>query len=209
MGEGRIRVLVVDDHPVVRTGVRTLIDGEPDMCVVGEAADQAEALAAFAALEVDVTLIDLRLAEGSGVDIVAQLHSRSPQARVVMFSSYAREQEIYAALKAGVFSYVRKAAPPGELLRAIRAAHEGRRYIAPEIAARIVDHMEQDDLSPREREVVQLMFEGHSNREMASKLGISEHTVNVHVHNVMEKLGASRRTEAIAAALRKGIISFE
>ncbi len=205
----RIQILVVDDHPVVRTGLKALIDSEPDMHVVGEAAGQEEALAVFGTLKVDVILMDLRLPDGSGVDAVARLHAQSPGVRVVMFSSYTKEDEVYTALKTGVCSYVRKGAPASELLQAIRAAHAGKRYIAPEIAEHLVDHVDHDDLSPREREVLQHLFDGRSNREIASTLGISEHTVNIHVRNVMAKLGASRRTEAIATALRKGIIRVD
>jgi two-component system, NarL family, response regulator len=202
-----IRVLVVDDHPVVRAGLRTWIDGQTDMHVVGEAADPEEALSAHAALDVDVTLLDLHLP--SGIDVAARLHKRSSDARVIMFSSRTREDEICAAFKVGVRSYIRKGAPASELLQAIRTVHAGRRYIAPELAQHLADHLAEDELSVREREVLQLMFDGRSNREMATALGISEHTINVHVRNVMSKLGASRRTEAIAAALRKGIIGVD
>ncbi len=209
MRQERVRVFVVDDHPVVRAGLRALIDSEPDMRVVGEAAGEEETLKAFPELTPDVTVMDLRLPDGSGVDTAARLQARWPPARVVMFSSYAREDEIYAALKLGVCSYIRKGAPASELLQAIRTAHAGRRYISPEIGQQVVEHMTQHDLSAREREVLQLMFEGRSNKEMATALELSEHTVNLHVRNVMGKLGAGRRTEAIATALRKGILRVD
>jgi len=209
MSTQAIRVLVVDDHPVVRTGLKALIDSEPDMRVVGEAAGQEEALEAFDALEVDVTLMDLRLPDGSGVDVVNRMQSRSPGARVIMFSSYTKEEEICAALKTGARSYIRKGAPAAELLQAIRVVHAGRRYIPAELAQHLADHVAEEELSVREREVLRLMFDGHSNRQMAAMLGLSGHTVNIHVRNVMGKLGASRRTEAIAAALRKGIIRVD
>ncbi len=205
----RIRLLVVDDHPVVRTGLKTLLDGEADMQVVGEAEDADTALAAFTSLHPDVTLMDLRLTDASGLDVASRLYAQAPEARIVVFSSFTREQDIYAALRLGVCSYVHKNAPPAELLRAIRAAHAGKRYISPEIGKQVVDHIAQDDLSAREQEVLQLMFEGRSNKEIALALGISEHTVNIHTRNVMGKLGANRRTEAIATALRKGIIRVD
>jgi DNA-binding NarL/FixJ family response regulator len=209
MSEERIRVLVVDDHQVVRAGLKALINSEPDMNVAGEAANEEEALKTFAVVKPDVTLMDLRLPDASGIDVAARLQSAAPGARIIMFSSYNREEEIYGALKTGVCSYIRKGAPASELLQAIRAAHAGKRYISPEIGQQVVDHLTQDDLSAREREVLQLMFEGRSNKEIAASLGISDHTVNIHTRNVMGKLGASRRTEAIATALRKGIIRVD
>jgi DNA-binding NarL/FixJ family response regulator len=204
-----IRLLVVDDHPVVRAGLKALIDSETDMRVAGEAGSEEEALRVFAELKPDVTLMDLRLPDASGVDVAARLHSRWPEARIIMFSSYTREEDIYAALKSGVCSYIRKGAAASELLQAIRVAHAGKRYISPDIGQQVVDHLAQDDLSAREREVLQLMFEGRSNKEIASALGISEHTVNIHTRNVMGKLGANRRTEAIATALKRGIINVD
>lgn len=204
-----IRILVVDDHLVVRAGLKALLDSEPDMRVVGEAADEAEAVAAFTALAPHVTVMDLRLTQSSGLDVAARLFALDPAARVIVFSSYTREQDIYAAMKTGICSYVRKGGSASELLQAIRAAHAGKRYISPEIGEQVVGHIAQDDLSVREREVLQLMFEGRSNREIATRLGISEHTVNIHTRNVMGKLGASRRTEAIATALRKGILRID
>jgi len=205
----KIRVLVVDDHVVVRAGLKALLDSEADMRVVGEAANEDEALKVFATLEPDVTVMDLRLPNSSGLDVVNRLHQKWPNAHIVMFSSFTREEDIYSALKTGVCSYIRKGAPASELLQAIRAAATGKRYISSDIGQQLVDHLAQDDLSAREREVLQLMFDGRSNREIATALGISEHTVNIHTRNVMGKLGATRRTEAIATALRKGIIRID
>jgi two-component system, NarL family, response regulator len=202
----RIRVLVVDDHAVVRAGLMALLDSEPDMRVVGVAANAAEASSAFASLKPDVTLMDLRLPNVSGIEVMAHLQAQSPGARVIMFTSYTKEEEIHEALKKGVWSYILKGAPASELLEAIRVVHSGRRYISPQIGAQVVDHLSQDDLSAREREVLQQMFEGRSNKEIGVALDISEHTVNAHVRNIMGKLGASRRTEAIATALKRGIL---
>jgi len=205
----QIRVLVVDDHPVVRAGLATLLDGEPDMRVVGKASNAEEAVERFAALRPQVTLMDLRLSSTSGIELTARLRSLWPGARVIMFTSYNREEEVYAALRAGVLSYVRKGAPASDLLEAIRAVNAGRRWIAPEVGAQVAEHLSCDDLSQRERQVLERMFEGGSNREIGRSLEISEHTVNIHVRNVMSKLGAHRRTEAIAIALRKGLLRID
>jgi two-component system NarL family response regulator len=205
-----IRVMVVDDHPVVRAGLKALIDSEADMRVAGEAGSGDEALQTFASVKPDVTLMDLRLPNVSGIDVAAHIQSQSPGARIIMFTSYTREEEIYEALTTGgVWSYIRKGASAAELLTAIRTVHSGKRYISPDIGRHVVEHVSQDDLSGREREVLQQMFEGKSNREIGTVLSISEHTVNIHVRNVMAKLGANRRTEAIANAIRKGIIRVD
>ena len=204
-----IRVLVVDDHPVVRASLATLLDGEPDMRVVGAACDAEEALEKFAALQPQVTLMDLRLSSASGIELTERLRSVWPDARVIMFTSYHKEEEVCAALRAGVFSYIRKGAPAADLLEAIRAVNAGQRWIAPEVGAQVAEHLSGDDLSEREREVLEHIFEGGSNREIGRSLEISEHTVNIHVRNVMSKLGAHRRTEAIAIALRKGLLRVD
>jgi two-component system NarL family response regulator len=141
--------------------------------------------------------------------VVSRLRAARPDVRVIMFSSYAREDEIHAALQVGAVSYIRKRAPPGELLRAIRVVHGGQRYVPPEVEGQLAGRVRHDDLSAREREVVQLMFEGRSNKEIGERLEISLHTVHIHVRHIMDKLGANRRTEAVANALKKGILKVD
>ena len=179
------------------------------MLVVGQAADGDEALVVFARERPDVTLMDLRLPGLSGIDLAARLQADRPGAPIIMFTSYAREEEIYEALKAGACSYIRKGAAHSELLQAIRAAHSGQRYVSPEIGVRLAGHVAHSELTAREREVLQHMFEGSSNKQIAAVLEISEHTVNIHVRNIFGKLGASGRTEAVTLALRKGLLHLD
>ncbi len=204
-----IRVVVVDDHPVVREGLAAIIGTQADMRVVGEAASGDEALAVFAAQRPDVTLMDLRLPGTSGIDVATRLQAQWPGTRIIMFTSYAREEEIYEAVKRGAWSYIRKGAARSELLQAIRAVHSGQRCIPPEIGRQLADHVSHNELSPREREVLRHMFEGLSNKEIAGRLQLSEHTVNIHVKNVLGKLGVGGRTEAVTVALRKGILHID
>lgn len=205
-----VRLLVVDDHPVVREGLLAILATQSDMRVVAEAASAEEALALSVAPPPQVAVLDLRLPGISGIQLVTLLRSRWPEIRTVMFTSYCLEEEVYAALEAGAWAYVRKGAVRAELLQAIRSVHSGRRHIPPEIAAKLAEHIAGGGgLSAREREVLEYVRDGRTNKDVADILGISEHTVNLHVKSILSKLGASTRTEAVMLALRKGILPID
>jgi DNA-binding NarL/FixJ family response regulator len=204
-----IHILLVDDHPVVRQGLAAIIGTQKDMMVVGEAESGEEAIAIFAAKKPDVTLMDLRLPDMSGIDVAGRLHATWPQARIMMFTSFAREEEIHDALKAGALSYIRKGALPSELLEAVRVVHAGKRHVSPEMARHLAAHVAHCDLTPREHEVLQQILEGKSNKEIAGALGISEQTVPVHVKNLLNKLGVGSRTEAVTQGLRRGLLHLD
>lgn len=204
----RIRVLSVDDHPLLREGIGALVSAQPDMEMVGQAATGAEGLAEFRARKPDVTLLDLRLPDMSGVEVLRAIRAESTEARVVILTTFEGDVEIQRALEAGARGYLLKTMPPGELLDAIRQVHAGRKRIPPAVAAQLAEHMSDEALTPREIEVLRHVAEGNRNKDIAERLFISEETVKVHVKHVMEKLGASDRTGAVAIAIKRGIIEL-
>jgi len=205
-----VRLLVVDDHPVVREGLLAILATQSDMRVVGEAASAEEALGLSLPEPPQVAVLDLRLPGISGIQLLSQLRARWPDIRTVMFTSYSLEEEVYAALEAGAWAYVRKGAARAELLQAIRTVHSGQRHIPPEIAARLAEHVARGGgLSVREREVLGYVRDGRTNKDIACILGISENTVNLHVKSILSKLGVGSRTEAVTVALRKGILPLD
>jgi DNA-binding NarL/FixJ family response regulator len=202
----KIRVLGVDDHPLVREGLAALINAQTDMCVVGQGSTGHEAIKLFRELQPDVALMDVRLPDMSGIDAMITILSGSPQARVIMVTSSEGDVEMERALEGGAKGYILKSMPPREVLEAIRKVHAGKKAIPPEIAAQLADHMSDETLTAREIEILQLVAEGNRNRDVADRLFISEGTVKVHMQHIMDKLGASDRTQAITIAVRRGII---
>jgi DNA-binding NarL/FixJ family response regulator len=202
----KIRVLSIDDHPLVREGLAALINAQTDMCVVGQGATGREAIKLFHELQPDVALMDVRLPDMSGIDAMITILSGSPQARVIMVTSSEGDVEMERALAGGAKGYILKSMPPREVLEAIRKVHAGKKAIPPEIAAQLADHMSDETLTTREIEVLQQVAEGNRNRDIADRLFISEGTVKVHLQHIMDKLGASDRTQAITIAVRRGII---
>jgi len=202
----RIRVLSVDDHPLLREGVAAIINSQPDMVLVASACTGAEGVEKFQQLRPDVILMDLRLPDLSGIDAMISIRAECPDARVIVLTTFEGDMEIQRALKAGARGYLLKSMPPELMLDTIRSVHAGKKRIPAELAAQIAEHMSDDSLSDREMDVLRHVAEGNRNRDIAGRLFISEETVKVHLKHIMEKLGANDRTQAVAIAVRRGII---
>ena len=203
-----IRVFSVDDHPLLREGIAALVNNQPDMVLAGEAATGADAIQRFKEHVPDVTLLDLRLPDMSGIDVLIAIRSEFPEARLVMLTTFEGDVEVQRALQAGARGYLLKNMPPSELLDVIRQVHAGKKRIPPEIASQLLEHMSDEGLTEREVEVLREVAGGNRNREIAERLFISEETVKVHIKHIMEKLGAADRTQAVAIGVRRGIIQL-
>jgi DNA-binding NarL/FixJ family response regulator len=204
-----IRVLVADDHFVVRMGLRAVIDLEPDMDVVAEAGTGQQAVQLFKQHRPDVTLMDLRMPVMDGVEATRVIREESPGARIIVLTTYDGDEDIYRALSAGARAYLLKETQREELLDAIRAVHAGQRRIPPPIAARLAEATPRSELTPRELEVLGLVVKGLSNRKIGDALSITEGTVKIHVNNILSKMGVADRTQAATTALRRGIIHMD
>ncbi len=203
-----IRVLSVDDHPLLRQGIAAIINSQPDMLLVAEASSGSEGIQKFRAHQPDVTLMDLRLPDMSGIDTVIAIRTEFSDARIIMLTTFEGDVEVQRALEAGARGYMLKSMPPKELVEVIRQVHAGKKRVPAELAAQLAEHLSDESLTEREVEVLRHVAGGNRNRDIAEQLFISEETVKVHVKHIMEKLGANDRTQAVAIAVRRGIIQL-
>lgn len=206
--QARIRVLSVDDHPLLRDGIAAIINDQPDMLLVADASSGSEALQKFREHQPDITLMDLRLPDISGIDAMIAIRSEFAGARIIMLTTFEGDVEIQRALEAGARGYMLKSMPPRELLEVIRQVHAGKKRVPTEVAAHLAEHLSDEALTAREIDVLRQVAAGNRNRDIAERLHISEETVKVHVKHIMEKLGANDRTQAVAIAVRRGIIQL-
>jgi DNA-binding NarL/FixJ family response regulator len=203
-----IRILSVEDHPVFREGLVTIIGSQPDMFLAAQAANAAEAVTEFRRHRPDITLMDLQLPGTNGTDTLVTIRGEFPEARVIMLTTSDSDGEIQRALRAGARAYILKSTPKNELLDVIRSVHAGRRNIPPNVAARLAEHLGDDDLTARELEVLRLIRDGHRNKQIADQLSIAETTVNFHIKNLVDKLQANDRTHAVTIAIRRGLLQI-
>lgn len=204
----QIRILSVEDHPVFREGLAMIINAQPDMVLVAQAGNAVEAISEFRLHRPDITLMDLRIPGSNGTDTLVAIRGEFPNARIIMLTTSDSDGEIQRALRSGASGYVLKSMPKNELLTVIRSVHAGKRHVPAEVAARLAEHLGDDDLTPRELDVLRLIRDGYRNKQIADQLAISETTVNFHIKNLVDKLSANDRTHAVTIAVRRGLLQI-
>ena len=209
MAEEAIRILSVEDHPVVREGLKTVIGSQPDMILVAQAGNAEQAVTEFRHHRPDITLMDLRLPGTNGTDALIAIRGEFPNARIIMLTTSDSDGEIQRAMRAGAAAYLLKSMPNEQILSVIRSVHAGRKHVPNEVAARLAEHLGEEDLTTRELDVLRLIRDGSRNKQIADKLGIAETTVNFHIKNLVDKLGANDRTHAVTIAIRRGLLQVE
>ncbi|HEY9605474.1 MAG TPA: response regulator transcription factor [Allocoleopsis sp.] len=203
-----IRVLIADDHAIVRRGLATIINHDSEMTVIAQAEDGQQAIELYRKHQPDITLMDLRMPRMGGVEAITTICAEFKQARIAVLTTYDGDEDIYRGLQAGARGYLLKDTKPNELLNAIRAIHSGEKYIPPVVGAKLLERMSNPELSERELEVLRLLAKGMSNQEIGTALSISESTIKSHVNHVLNKLGVSDRTQAVIIAVKRGIVSL-
>ncbi|ABW31243.1 response regulator [Acaryochloris marina] len=204
-----IRILVVEDHPVVRHGIIAILSQAEDMEVIAEAENGLEAINQYETHQPDITLMDLRMPHLEGVEAIARIRAKTSTAQIIILTTYDTDEDIYRGLQAGARGYILKDTTATELIQAIRTVHGGKRYIPSEVALKLADRIDDSDLTERELEVLQLLSKGNSNQEIAAALTISEGTVKFHINNILSKLGVKDRTQAVIMALKKGLARLD
>lgn len=204
-----IRILIADDHPVVRQGLAAMISRQPGMTVIAEAGNGREVVDLFRCHRPDVTLMDLRMPQMDGVEAIAVIREEVPTARIIVLTTYDNDEDIYRGLRAGAMAYLLKDALPQELLETIRAVHEGQKRIPPEVAVKLSNRLGRPELTTREMEVLRLVVAGQSNKGIGTTLNISEGTVRAHINNILFKMSASDRTQAATLAIKRGLVRLE
>lgn len=204
-----IRVLIIEDHLIARIGIATIVGAQPDLVVVGEAVNGAQGVELFRRLQPDVTLMDLRMSEMNGAQALQIIRGESPNARIIVLSSHSGDAEIRAAFRFGASGYVLKDVLEDELINAVRVVHAGRKYIPANVAEILAEHLSEETLTASEQKILKMVVAGASNRVIAEQLFVSENTVKTHLKNIFAKLAVKDRAQAVAAALKRGLVAFD